>query len=1594
MRQEEDNHAIGHAIQKWNEHKYPEAAALFRKHRETFRTSPWAGEAELHLGCNAQFSGSWDEAKASFDWILANTPSGSDINQKAKLRRAILHFAQGEIEEAGTAFSAMLKTEKDWERRTYAQHWIQQLSIYRGNQIALRTCGRDSIACVLDFKGEGAKAASMRSGQAPSEKGFSIAELVELAKSAGLQPIAVRANNAQFATLPVPFIAHYSDEHFVVVKEIAESGAIKLFDSRLQHDCLLTTDQFVRQWSGLAVVFDRPPDGIRTASATEVGETMGGCCGLPTYPSQLGPPSPTNGCDRALPGWQINPVNMNLVVTDVPLWYDAPMGPAIEIKLTYNSKDSLNQIRPFGNKWLFNYASYAMESPNSTQPAGSVLVVMPTGRGDVYQPLTGSTYTSPAGNFNRLTKIGDYTYDLLLPDGTTYHYGVPAAMAGTSSLLLSIEDRNSNIVQIVHGEDGAITGIIDPQNNTITLGYNGQGLVESASDEFGRTATFSYDASRNLIGQTDMGGLSYSYTYDSDIYLTSITKPSGTTLFYIEPANDAVSNNFNRYPEPGGSMWSNYRITITDSLGYKEEYYYNGFSRYGWYRDKNQYLSPANPLDASAPKTRYDFRLLGAPPNSEGVISKITHADGKYISFLDFTSDTRQPQTILDENGYTTLNFYNAQGNIITHIDPRNTWPDEQHITTYQYSENGFDLLKITDFFHDDEHPALHIEYDERRNVKTVRDGLGRGATTIYNQFGQADTVTDASGQTRTHVYNTRHQLTTITQNGNTLFSISPDAIGRPETVTDQNGYSLRFTYDGLNRNLRVIYPDETYTEDVWGCCVLDAKRDRAGNLSTFTYDSLNRLAYGRDAAGRLTQYFRDPVGNLTRLVDANGNATRWEYDARNRVAKKIYADASSYLYEYDGAGNLKVQTDAKQVRTTYSYDAVNNLTGISAPGLAPIGFTYDSLNRRVEMTDGIGTTTFGYDLANELTAIDGPWENDTITLSYDGLGRPTGRSIGNAGANTLVYDDYGRPQTITNPLGTFSANYPSPVSTLLESITSTAGSTTAFAYSDALGDHRVSGIWHKNAGGETISRFGYEYSVPGQIEKWTQQIGTTPAQAFSFGYDPVRQLKSATLADMDGGVLKSYSYDYDRGGNRTGEAIDNNVSKEVPNELNQLIGRQGGAGLCPIRGRTDEPSTVTVNGRPAATKADNSFEGEVEVVTGNNSVTVVATDVNGNATTDRYNVVVTGTGTKTLVYDLNGNLTSDGERTFEWDALNRLIAVTVGTRRSEFVYNAARQRATIVEKENATVTSIKNLISVGSEICEERDASNNVTKRYYGQGMQIGSANFYYTRDHLGSVREVTDSSGAIRARYDYTVWGQRTKLVGDLDGDFGFSGHYFHEPSGLHLALYRAYDVNLGRWITRDPVGEEGGVNLYGYVNNNPINWTDTLGLYVDAVFSLSKGTVTVTDWATGATASAIAFAGGVHPNDPAYANARGKDIGPLPFGNYDILNFPPGQVRGKDWYSLDMADGIRDDYDAVSKRGHFRLHEGTASDGCITVVDDRSPVDYHGDPNANQTPGNPNSKNWDLINNILKTTSTSTLPDAFGKTRTYYGNLRVVP
>ncbi|MBX9769728.1 MAG: RHS repeat-associated core domain-containing protein [Candidatus Obscuribacterales bacterium] len=203
--------------------------------------------------------------------------------------------------------------------------------------------------------------------------------------------------------------------------------------------------------------------------------------------------------------------------------------------------------------------------------------------------------------------------------------------------------------------------------------------------------------------------------------------------------------------------------------------------------------------------------------------------------------------------------------------------------------------------------------------------------------------------------------------------------------------------------------------------------------------------------------------------------------------------------------------------------------------------------------------------------------------------------------------------------------------------------------------------------------------------------------------------------------------------------------------------------------------------------------------------------------------------GSKMLTYDENGNMTSDGVNTYSWDAENRLIQINYpgSGNNSQMTFDPLGRNVKIVENTGGSTTSTKQFVWCDDRRCEERDGSGGLTKKLFKGGQQNSSTNYFYTLDHLDSVREMLDSSGGILAQYAFELFGRQTKLQGSTDSDFQFATFYSHSPSGLHLAQFREYRPSLGRWIRRDPIGEIGGLNLHIYAFNRPSSIIAPTGL-----------------------------------------------------------------------------------------------------------------------------------------------------------------------
>ena len=446
--------------------------------------------------------------------------------------------------------------------------------------------------------------------------------------------------------------------------------------------------------------------------------------------------------------------------------------------------------------------------------------------------------------------------------------------------------------------------------------------------------------------------------------------------------------------------------------------------------------------------------------------------------------------------------------------------------------------------------------------------------------------------------------------------------------------------------------------------------------------------------------------------------------------------------------------------------------------------------------------------------------------------------------------DSLGRLTETVNQLGNFTAGY--TAGNILPNMNTWSrpnGLSTQFDWyvaGDGANALALKGITHSQ-GGATVSKFGYQYDLQGRISKWTRQLdpSATNQKDWSLGYSRSGELTGVSEKNASSVETSRASWSYDPAGNWYAQGDLSGTTHRTHDSMNRL-NQIGGAGKTVVEGTLNEAATVSVSGQAAQVisvlgTGDFNFKKEIPVAQGNNNFQIVATDRKGNARTQNYSVQV-GAAQKTYEYDLNGNLLREKDpvgtviRSFEWDGADKLKAVNWGAQRIEWTYNGMGQR--VLEAVNGVAS--KRFLWDGSALLLEKSPAGAITKKFYGDGEQrVGSTdagNYFYTRDHLGSVREVVKQDGSLQARYDYDAYGKRTEFYRNsayLKGcDFGFTGHITLESlvagqSELLLTHYRAYDPQLGRWLSADPIGEAGGINLYGYVNGNPINGWDPLGL-----------------------------------------------------------------------------------------------------------------------------------------------------------------------
>ena len=650
----------------------------------------------------------------------------------------------------------------------------------------------------------------------------------------------------------------------------------------------------------------------------------------------------------------------------------------------------------------------------------------------------------------------------------------------------------------------------------------------------------------------------------------------------------------------------------------------------------------------------------------------------------------------------------------------------------------------------------------------------GAFVTTSYDDIGRVKATTDARGNTTRYEYDSANRRTRVIDalNHETMFIY--DANGNQASLTDARGNSMRYEYDALNRQTKMIYADETFSTMAYDALgQATAKTDQAGKTTQFEFDKLGRLTKVIDAMGQQTRYSYDELGNQRTQSDANNHTTSFEYDKLGRRVKRTLPLGMFETYSYNSAGDLISRTDFRGKTTTYSYDLIGRLTrktpdvSLSEP---PVSFTYTTTGPRSSMVDASGTTIYSYDLRDRLTSKATP--QGTLSYSYDVASNLLSMRSSNANGISVnySYDELNRLSTvIDNPAGTRPGT----------------GSTSNF------------------------------YDPVGNLEGFVYPNGVKHA----YMYNTLNRLTNVAVTNGLATPLASFTYTLGVSGNRTG--------------VTELNGRQVTYSYDDLYRLTAE--TISSD----ATTANNGLITYMYDPVGNrrSRTSGIAAVPSTNSTYDANDRLSSDT------YDPNGSTTASGGNAYRYDFENRIIALNAGTPSTvTFVYDGDGIRVAKTVGTGASAVTTKFLVDTNSptgyaQVVEEIVGAN--VQRAYVRGHSLinqsqliaGSwATSFYGMDGHGSVRFLTDTTGAITDTYTFDAFGVLITSTGTTPNNHLYAGEQLDPNLGFYYLRARYMNVSAGRFWTMDsfegPAFEPPALHKYLYTEDNPVNKWDRSG------------------------------------------------------------------------------------------------------------------------------------------------------------------------
>ncbi|MBI5101369.1 MAG: hypothetical protein HZB33_05995 [Nitrospirae bacterium] len=586
----------------------------------------------------------------------------------------------------------------------------------------------------------------------------------------------------------------------------------------------------------------------------------------------------------------------------------------------------------------------------------------------------------------------------------------------------------------------------------------------------------------------------------------------------------------------------------------------------------------------------------------------------------------------------------------------------------------------------------------------------------------------------------------------------------------------------------------------------------RGGNVvQSFTYDNIGRVETQTDATGLVLGYDYNNLDQLTKILypdtvyDVNNNPTAKFVSIEHSSCCPRIIDSTTdragltTYYTHDALKRL-TQKQGPDGTIKYEYDDNGNLKKMRDPGNKPTSFEYNLDNRLIKKIHADNKfIKYDYDLARLLTKVTNSRDIEK-SYTYDPNHNPLtiGYSDSTPGV-VFTYDDYNRAVTRTDGMGLYQFGY------------DVDGRTTS-----------VDGPWENDS-------ISYQYNELGQFTDMTPQGG----QAITYTYDTIGRLE-----DIQAG-LNVHTYGY---------ADVNPLIQSLTRPNGSMTEYQYNDPLKRLTALTSKNSSNQVINSYGYTY-NNLDVIDNETVTNGTPITSFIEGVTTYDNNSLNQLLAASNPNRTFIYDDDGNMTQgytpDGYTlTMTYDAENRLKTAEYTdsssvVHRTEYSYSGDNLLAEVKKYTDGSLISDTRYVRAGFLPVQERDGSNAVMREYtwgqnYGGGiggllnLKQGGLNYSYLYDGKGNVTTLLDPSQNVVAAYAYDPFGALITKTGTLNQPYQFSTKEYDPETGLTYYGYRFYNAAAGKWMTRDPLGERGGVNLYKAVGNNPVNFVDPFGLH----------------------------------------------------------------------------------------------------------------------------------------------------------------------